>query len=169
MKYKKQSVWLVSMVSLMVVLSGYYLFTDDMDTAKIAEKANAKPAANKKVSSVPTTVDDYFANAQMTRDEQQEATFDKLMTELDKADQATSASTMKTLETMQNQAEKVDALEEQLATDYHNAVITEKAGKWNVAVQANALDKSDAVAILEQVTAELSVQPTQVTVQAIRD
>lgn len=169
MKYKKQSVWLVSMVSLMVVLSGYYLFTDDMNTAKVAEKANQKPATSKKVSSVPTTVDDYFANAQMARDEQQEATFDKLMSQLDKADEATSATTMKTLETMQNQAERVDALEEQLATDYHNAVITEQGGKWNVAVQANTLDKTDAVAILEQVTAELQVQPTLVTVQAIRD
>jgi stage III sporulation protein AH len=167
MKYRKQSVWLVSMVSLMVVLSGYYLFTDDMDTAKMAK--HTKTPVIKKTSSVPTTVDDYFANAQMTRDEQQEATFDKLMSQLDKADEATSATTMKTLETMQNQAEKVDALEEQLATDYHNAVITEKAGKWNVAVQANALDKTDAVAILEQVTAELQVQPTQVTIQAVRD
>ena len=169
MKYRKQSVWLVSMVSLMVVLSGYYLFTDDMKTADVAHKGNDKVATSKKTTTVPTTVDDYFANAQMERDEQQEATFDKLMTQLDKADEATSATTMKTLETMQNQAEKVDALEEQLASDYHNAVITEKAGKWNVSVQANALDKTDAVAILEQVTAELQVQPTQVTVQAIRD
>lgn len=167
MKYRKQSVWLVSMVSLMVVLSGYYLFTDDMNTANITKKATGSP--EKKVNAVPTTVDDYFANAQMTRDEQQEATFDKLMAQLDKGDEATSATTMKTLESMQNQAEKVDALEEQLATDFHNAVITEKAGKWNVTVQANALDKTDAVGILEQVTAELQVQPTQVTVQAVRD
>jgi stage III sporulation protein AH len=36
MNTKRQTVWLVSMLSIMVVLSAYYLFTDDVDEMQVA-------------------------------------------------------------------------------------------------------------------------------------
>jgi stage III sporulation protein AH len=36
MNKKRQTIWLVSMLSIMVILSAYYLFTDDLDEMKMA-------------------------------------------------------------------------------------------------------------------------------------
>lgn len=36
MNNKRQTIWLVSMLSLMVILSAYYLFTEDVTPAKDA-------------------------------------------------------------------------------------------------------------------------------------
>jgi len=38
MNTKRQTIWLVSMLSLMVVLSAYYLFTEDLDTGSLTEE-----------------------------------------------------------------------------------------------------------------------------------
>jgi stage III sporulation protein AH len=168
MKFKKnkQTVWLVSMLSLMVVLSAYYLFTDDMNTKKIAKTAAWNRVVDDQVS-VETTGDDYFANVQMERDEQQEAEFNRLMDTLDKSSDATATETMKTLENLQNTSEKVTALEEQFADEYKNAVITEKDGNWHVSIQKSNLKKTDAVSIIERVMAELKVQPSHITIHTI--
>ncbi|WDH81327.1 SpoIIIAH-like family protein [Paenibacillus urinalis] len=50
MKNKRQTIWLVSMLSLMVVLSAYYLFTDDSgssnQTAESGQISNAEEASS---------------------------------------------------------------------------------------------------------------------------
>jgi len=38
MNTKRQTIWLVSMLSLMVVLSAYYLFTEDLDSGTLTEE-----------------------------------------------------------------------------------------------------------------------------------
>lgn len=41
MNTKRQTIWLVSMLSLMVILSAYYLFTEDLDPAGTSQTRNA--------------------------------------------------------------------------------------------------------------------------------
>lgn len=179
MQAKKQTIWLVSMLSLMVVLSAYYLFTDDVKSSSKNQKwdqmvlddvtPSSMPSSNtKKEKALETSTADYFANVQMERDEKQEAEFDRLMETMNNANEATAATTMKTLGDLQDQAEKVSALEEQLASEYTNAVVTQTNGKWDVTVQANELQKSQAVSIAELVMNELTLKPNQITIHTIK-
>lgn len=55
MNTKRQTIWLVSMLSLMVVLSAYYLFTDDI--SQINEVSNAVETQNIIVDTKETTPD----------------------------------------------------------------------------------------------------------------
>jgi stage III sporulation protein AH len=169
------------MLSLMVVLSAYYLFTDDVkssDSTKTAKwdqmvlddvTPSATPSSNaKKETALETSTNDYFANIQMERDEKQEAEFDRLMETMNNANEATAATTMKTLGDLQDKAEKVSALEEQLASEYTNAVVTETNGKWDITVQAKDLQKTQAVSIAELVMNELTLKPDQITIHTIK-
>jgi stage III sporulation protein AH len=176
---KKQTIWLVSMLSLMVVLSAYYLFTDDVKTSTNHPKwdqmviddvspSSTPSTSSKKEEAIESSTTDYFANLQMERDEKQEAEFDRLMETMNNANEATAATTMKTLGDLQDQAEKVSALEEQLASEYTNAVVTQTNGKWDVTVQAKDLQKTQAVSIAELVMNELTLKPNQITIHTIK-
>jgi stage III sporulation protein AH len=179
MQPKKQTVWLVSMLSLMVVLSAYYLFTDDVKQTtkenwnKLVLKdvsASSTPTMKKTDQSavVQSSTSDYFANAQMQRDEKQEAEFDRLMQTMNNADDSKSAETMKTLGDLQDRAEKVSALEDQLANEYDNAVIAQNDGKWDVTVQSNSLQRAQAVGITELVMHELGATPNQIAIHTVK-
>lgn len=61
MNSKRQTIWLVSMLSLMVVLSAYYLFTDDTD--KLNQAANQTQTEQIEVKS--TGIDADKANAEL--------------------------------------------------------------------------------------------------------
>ncbi|MDD9267516.1 SpoIIIAH-like family protein [Paenibacillus sp. GCM10023248] len=49
MNAKRQTIWLVSMLSLMVVLSAYYLFTEDVNKLDLASTATTKTAQEVKI------------------------------------------------------------------------------------------------------------------------
>jgi hypothetical protein len=124
--------------------------------------------SSKKEEAIESSTTDYFANLQMERDEKQEAEFDRLMETMNNANEATAATTMKTLGDLQDQAEKVSALEEQLASEFTNAVVTQTNGKWDVTVQAKDLQKTQAVSIAELVMNELTLKPNQITIHTIK-
>lgn len=56
MNAKRQTIWLVSMLSLMVVLSAYYLFTEDVNNLQLSSATDSKSAAGTKTPSAKEIV-----------------------------------------------------------------------------------------------------------------
>lgn len=249
MNSKKQTIWLVSMLSLMVVLSAYYLFTEDVSqlelntasgtqskeiiinagqldglpqgTANVQTQTapthnNQQPAAeggaksdpkeSSTNSEAPSTVEpesgadpttaqpvsknhaktsgqdarvleqiqaqatagsDYFINLQMKRDETMSKQVESLMTILadTKQTQEAAVKAQTELQKLQDMETKVTYLEESLMKEYPQAVITQEGTKWKITVQANKLEKSQAVSIADQVMKELNVIPDHIAIQ----
>ena len=67
MNNKRQTIWLVSMLSLMVILSAYYLFTDDSGTkappvAESTQVDGQKPGAGQEANGTAGTGDELVVN-----------------------------------------------------------------------------------------------------------
>lgn len=214
MNTKRQTIWLVSMLSLMVVLSAYYLFTDDVNEldlsadpapagteikvdavtggtasesdsgtasesdADAADKGASETAADanaqktdqevlKQVSAKAVSGSDYFVAAQMKRTEELAKETERLIaiTVDPKKSNEEVVQAQTELTKLQDLDEKVTRLEETLTKDYPNAVVLQDGGKWRVVVQAEKLEKSEGVSIIDQVTKELNVTPDKVMVQ----
>lgn len=244
MNSKRQTVWLVSMLSLMVVLSAYYLFTEDVSQLELntaggtqskeiiinagqldglpqgadnvqapTKQNNQQPAAdggakpdpksNSTNTKTPSTVEpesgadpttaqpvskndtktdarvlqqiqaqatsgsDYFVNLQMKRDETMSKQVEALMTILadTKQTQEAAVKAQTELQKLQDMETKITYLEESLMKDYPQAVITQEGEKWKVTVQANKLERSQAVSIADQVMKELNVIPDHISIQ----
>jgi stage III sporulation protein AH len=257
MQAKRQTVWLVSMLSLMVVLSAYYLFTEDVNqleftatgTAPVNEvkvstgehstpsaaasatgvqkdqAANADSAAKSssvqtqnqtqtqsqdqsktqvqtdaKASSVSSqtsstatgaagsavntdaaktdakvleqmaqakTGADYFVSLQLKRNEDFGKETEKLMSVITDSKQTTEAvsKAYEEMRKLEDKEAKVTNLEEVLMKDFPQVVINEDNGKWKAIVQANKLERSQAVTIVDKMMSELGVGKENVSVQ----
>jgi stage III sporulation protein AH len=242
MNSKRQTIWLVSMLSLMVVLSAYYLFSTDaskldktkdaaqtqeikVDTTNTtqdsaaktdtqtkatdgtaakstdqtaadatstntstADKTNAadssvQKSANdnssstqltdaqvlQKVTQQGKTGEDYFMAQQMQRNDNLAKETQTLMTIITDAKQNTEAVTKAydDLQKIQTRQAKLSTIEDELAKDYTNVIVTEEANKWKVVLQDNKLEKSQAVSIVDLVMKELSIGPENISVQVM--
>ncbi|MBC8079600.1 MAG: SpoIIIAH-like family protein [Gorillibacterium sp.] len=87
MNSKRQTIWLVSMLSLMVVLSAYYLFTDDVD--KLNSASDQIPTEQVDVASEPKDITDVTAGA---ADKNISNTIDPIQSITDIADANANAS-----------------------------------------------------------------------------
>lgn len=225
MNTKRQTIWLVSMLSLMVVLSAYYLFTEDVNKlnltnnalqqdntqvanetvnpdGKTADKAvngvsqdsaakNDKNAANTKsadtkaadkaaadkAASADAQVlnklqtqgksgEDFFAAQQLKRDEDLQTQIQKLVditSDPKKSpDEITKANN--TLNELETKKAKVENIEDELGKDFKNVIVQEENGKFKVVVQAEKLEKSQAVSIFDLVINELNVPQDKIDV-----
>ncbi|WP_068775289.1 SpoIIIAH-like family protein [Paenibacillus sp. FJAT-26967] len=258
MNAKRQTIWLVSMLSLMVVLSAYYLFTEDVDKMDLAsnapkteevkidlsqvtpdqaaamqtgkttaadaktgdkasdaaktdpaKSADAKAADPKaadpkaadpksgektpadksaakdgKEEAAPVSADakvlqqmqassksgrDYLTKLQLERNDQLAAQTEKLLTTITDNKQSAEAvsKAQQQLQQIEDTVTRVTNVEDVLSKDYPNAVLTQEGSKWKVTVQAEKLEKSQAVSIVETVMKELNVGP-EVAVQYIK-
>ncbi len=213
MNSKRQTVWLVSMLSLMVVLSAYYLFTDDVNNmqvgsdnvktqelkldatavtgkgqttgaasgaqgsstgaAKLDQASSA--AAQKKtddqvlqqVSAKALKGDDYFIDLQIRKTQEMAKLSEQLMSVVTNSKQNTEAVT-KAYEDMfkleQHQV-KMTSLEDKLNANYRNSVVVQDGAKWKVIVQADKLQKSEAVSIIDMAMKELGVGADKLSVE----
>lgn len=62
MNTKRQTVWLVSMLSLMVVLSAYYLFTQDVDSPEVLTDSSKTEQAAQNATEASTKGDALIVN-----------------------------------------------------------------------------------------------------------
>ncbi len=193
MNTRRQKIWLVSMLSLMVVLSAYYLFTDDIGQVSDPDSQDGNMTA---AGHLEATYDSQFADDEhyvlsdeeilaqvesmqasagvsakfdqlyMQRDNQLKERFDELNRIVTDPSQSTEAVTQAYTEhdMLEEQYLIVQSLEEQLMEDYGNAIIEEENGEWHVRVLADHLEKSQAVSIIEMVADELGVDNRQVFV-----
>jgi len=208
MNTKRQTIWLVSMLSLMVVLSAYYLFTEDVNklnltTDKVAQQEDIKvttevkdPAAagqtDKAVSGTAKTTDskatdknavadaqviqklqtqgktgaEFFTALGMQRDEELHKLTEKLMGIMasDKSD-AEIVKATEELDKLQTKQAKVENIEDVLGKDFKNVIVLEEGKNFKVVVQADKLEKSQAVSIVDLVIKELNVAKDHVSVQ----
>lgn len=214
MNKKRQTVWLVSMLSIMVVLSAYYLFTDDlsemdmaanqhadMDTVvfdmlnevdtenqiegevegEVAGTPNLNPLAvmgeDNQISDTDV-IEEYEAQAasasgtfiqmDMARNDalsqQHEAISDRIDNpELSDEEVMAALTEMQELEAM---TQTIDSLEGQLMFNYgyENALIEQVEGEWLINIQAEELQNTEVVSILDLVMGELNVKAEDVTV-----
>ncbi|MDI4645356.1 SpoIIIAH-like family protein [Cohnella hashimotonis] len=268
MNNKRQTIWLVSMLSLMVILSAYYLFTEDVTqpdrtaqeqklgtdatgvtgsaqddgieitsvdgagglsddgaaaasggdksasvdggtaTGKEAaaspdalaapsketaaspgasagtDKAtSASPDAGKDGQSAGSPADkevlkgmnnlsarEQFDQIQLEREQAASKAYedlDKIVADSSKS-QEEAASAVEEQGRITATEERIASLQDKLVSDYENAVVKQEGGKFEIIVQADALDSKQAVKIVKLATKELSVTPDAVSVQFIQ-
>jgi len=194
MNTRRQKIWLVSMLSLMVVLSAYYLFTDDLDRVDDVPEAQGGDAADAddlditynsqfwngdglalsekeilaQVESLQASaaIMDQFESMQYTRDQMLKERFDEIRKIVTDPSQTAEAMTQAytELSLLEEQYAIIDSLEEQLIREYGNAIILEEDGEWHVRIMAKDLEKSEALSIIETVAKELGVPDRDVYV-----
>jgi stage III sporulation protein AH len=62
----------------------------------------------------------------------------------------------------------MDYIEEMLGKNYKNVIVTEDSGKWKVSVQADKLEKSEAVSIVDLVMTELGATQDKIVVERVK-
>lgn len=196
MNSKRQTIWLVSMLSLMVLLSAYYLFTEDVNDLDLSApnlpqedidvtNTNVDPTAHDHATDQGEGLagltdeevlqylesgygagDDYFVYQQMQRDEKFSRELEEWlagMTEGKSPDEiARAAEEYERVSTMQA---KVEYIEEELGKDFRNVVVLPEGKNVKVVVQADKLERSQAVSIMDLVMAELGVAKDYISVQ----
>ncbi|MFD2332287.1 SpoIIIAH-like family protein [Cohnella sp. GCM10020058] len=266
MNNKRQTIWLVSMLSLMVILSAYYLFTEDVtqpdrtaqeqklatdatgvtgtakddgieissvdgagglsddgaaaasgvdksaaggaatgkgaaaspdastapdkETAASAgtssgtdKETSASPDAGKDGQSAVSPADkevlkgmnnlsarEQFDQIQLDREQAASKAYedlDKILADSSKT-QEEAASAAEEQGRITATEERIASLQDKLVSDYENAVVKQEGGKFEIIVQADALDSKQAVKIVKLATKELSVTPDAVSVQFIQ-
>lgn len=188
MNTRRQTIWLVSMLSLMVILSAYYLFSSGTDDLNDVTK-NLEHAAGDQVNVNITESDllaenpgseqgltedeiiqratakaqsgeDYFFEQMMDRHEKLAAEVDRLMTITADKNQPQEAvgQAENELRRLDETNAKVEQIESVLSKDYPNAILTQgDDGRWKVTVQAEKLEKKQAVEIFNLVLKELNI------------
>ncbi|GIP32268.1 SpoIIIAH-like family protein [Paenibacillus sp. J2TS4] len=208
MNTKRQTIWLVSMLSLMVVLSAYYLFTEKVEDLDLTADGVLMEDVNVELSQLngePAADPDQAVSGQVQKDadkgsvdQSDQAVLDQIESQAVSGVDYFSALSLKRLETVQTRTEelmnlansqdksneeiaqaldelqqiemtqaKVDSLEEQLTQEYKSAIVMEQDNKWNVIVQTDKLEKSEAVSIADLVIAEMNIGPEKIQIQYI--
>jgi stage III sporulation protein AH len=182
MTMNRQTMWLVTMLTLMVVLSAYYIVSgpeqsagptiqsiDEMgnvknDQVQVDIKSLEKPAAVKQESSETS---DYFVSYHMqrntVREKELEGYYQVLMN---------PTSTKKELETANakieamNKLDKAEsALEEQIRdAGFQDVVVMQENDHVNIIVQSKDLSKKKAVEIITMAQKQMQVAANQISV-----
>lgn len=185
MTMNKQTVWLVTMLTLMVVLSAYYIVTGPVEpVGKSATKLNeeAKDTADVKVDikNVDTTAqnakakevldkanDDYFVAYQLQRNTlRQKMTEDymKVLTNPDASKEQLEEARNKIDELMKVDKQET-VLEELIRKEgYNDAVVITGDSHVDVIVQSDKLTNAQAVKLISLVKQHLDVSPLNVSV-----
>lgn len=217
MNTKRQTIWLVSMLSLMVILSAYYLFTDnvnDIDTVVktenteqlatvdellLSEHPEVAEFSNGLVDDITdaTLIDEVDQMATEQPDEQVAVSDEQVIEDIQAGAQTgedyLASLVIKRNDTLAKDAERllgitsdpkksneeivkaeeelaeiedmqyrISDLEDQLMQDFENVVITEEKGKWKAVVQANKLERSQAVSIIDMMILNLQITPNKI-------
>ena len=234
MNNKRQTIWLVSMLSLMVILSAYYLFTEDVTppSQSAAEAEQASDAAERASGALDSSVGDiqvnivdpidgsaqdvssgntdsgvngagditdtngvsgangaistgdeavlneyanlkgrqYFDQLQRLREERFDSENERLsaiVADTKNHSQEDASAAWEELARLDDTDQRITSLEVKLQQDFENAVVTEEETNFKVIVQASALDKKQAVQIIDLATKELKVTPDRLSVQFV--
>jgi stage III sporulation protein AH len=182
MTMNRQTMWLISMLTLMVVLSAYYIVTgpdqpagtaiqsiDEMgnvknDQVQVDIKSLEKPVAVKKETSEAS---DYFVSYHMqrnaTREKQLESYYQVLMN---------PTSTKQELETANAKIEEMNkldkaetSLEEQIReAGFQDVVVMQENNHVNIIVQSKDLSRKKAVEIITMAQKQMQVAASQISV-----
>lgn len=199
MNTKRQTVWLVSMLSLMVVLSAYYLFTQDLDDAdKLTESgtpihgvtevagdgvvADGETATAEEIEEKNrqileqweregAAVGGVFSDLMVKREQQYKAEEERIMAVIADVSNNVEAATAAWSEMagLEDKSSRIAELETALMEQYKMALISQENDRYKVVVTSEKLEKSEAASIIEQVLKGLELKPSQVSVQFVSE
>jgi stage III sporulation protein AH len=187
MAMQRQTTWMVSILTLMVVLSAYYLMTGDVrqmdvvtsdfqegqvkteDITKEVTQPGEAAATTEGTSATEalTVSSDFFEKYKYERDSLRQIEWTKLMDVIadaknSEAEEIVEAQTK--LDSLQSLEFTESVVEEMLSAQYGDAVVIHKEGNIQVVVQAEALTNVEVVKILDMVTQQFEVPAHRVTV-----
>ncbi|MFC4078226.1 SpoIIIAH-like family protein [Salinithrix halophila] len=184
MNMNKQTVWLVTMLTLMVVLSAYYIVTGPVEPAsqtaqeekdgkmgnvEVKTKETKAPVSGKeKEASATQKENDYFVGYQLQRNSLRSKMTEEYMKVL--TDPEASKEKLKDAEAKINELMKVDKTEsvmEDLIRNegFRDAVVIENEDQFvDVIVQSDKLSKAQVVKLIGMVKQQMDVSPTRVSV-----
>jgi stage III sporulation protein AH len=184
MVLKKQTIWLLTMLTLMVVLSAYYLFYGDVqeiDVSQPADQSSAGDTDHPDATGTATdenqlnitmdditrdTTEDLFSelrlNREMTRSAQMEHYYNLMVSSEDEEVVAEATAKFDELQTLENNEPMVEELIK--AKGFADAVVITNEAGVEVIVQAPELKKEQVVTIINLVSKQLNVPGTKITV-----
>jgi stage III sporulation protein AH len=189
MNNKKQTIWLVSMLGLMVILSAYYLFTDEvnpipavtnevnssMSEIEMTGELVTNPAENEQVmQQLEAEMSGYDAITamQMTRDSDFSRKLEELTSFISNAEM--SEEQIEQAIQQQNQLmdleSKLVAFEEKMLGEFDNVVVTydELKDHYTVNVHATEMQKSEAVSVIRTAIKDLNIAVHQISIKLLR-
>lgn len=179
MVLKKQTVWLLTMLTLMVALSAYYLLSDGSDEFTLSDNnpylvENAETNEDEIMEDVgiditttqSMTTEDVFVSLRLERDQFRAQLMEQYHAIINNSQDsnaiAEATAKMEELDALEGNEHLVESLIK--ARGYADAVVYTHNKKVNVIVQKDKLNKEEAVAIINLVTKNLNVPGTNVTV-----
>jgi stage III sporulation protein AH len=199
MQNKRQTIWLVSMLSLMVILSAYYLFTEETDPAgteypeasassdpygiQVTEVDGIDPPQEEESvdGNVPTDEEvleslnqsagrAFFDRIELNRRthfEQEHERLSSIISDTSGYTQEEASAAVEELSRLEDMDERITSLQTKLLTDFENAAVEMEQNRYKVIVQAEKLDKQQAVGIVDLAIKELGVTPDRLAVQYV--
>lgn len=175
MNTKRQTIWLVSMLSLMVVLSAYYLFTQDTsDNKALTDNGNPKGEVTEVAGENDKTIVNndelneeilakieregilqggIFDNLQTKRDQYLDSEYDRILSSITNSGESNEEVTaaFAELQKFEDNASKIKSLEDKLMEKYDVAHIDQTEDVLNIVVSSSNMNKSEAAEIIEEV------------------
>lgn len=185
MVLKKQTVWLLSMLTIMVVLSAYYLVQGPVEQVPVAsdaieeEKSESQTLVeSKQVTEQPSIADqnvdvitqsgsDYFDRARMDReswDSQTLANYREIWVDSDASAEAIAKAKQSYDELLAKQDAQLNVENLIKALGYEDAVIMTNDDRVSVIVQAEKLEAKQAVEIVSLINKHLEVPSKNILV-----
>jgi len=186
---KKQTIWLISLLGLMVVLSAYYLLTEPVDVTKLANTQEspatgaAEPDGEAKDADAETPLidletapvhfensglNDFFSEYRLQRNIRREEQIERLLNIV-----SDTAASNEAIADANRQLKELYALEDkQYATEemiklegYEDAVVIPGEEKVHVVVKAESMTPEQALKIMNIVSQQMNVSAAQVEVK----
>ncbi|MCF6094450.1 SpoIIIAH-like family protein [Microaerobacter geothermalis] len=180
MTLKKQTIWLLSMLTLMIVLAAYLLFSTPVNRIQIVDNNQEQnseemvtitenipiPEGNQPQSSVLKNSNDYFVSYKLQREILRSQQIEQLKEVL------TSDASAEAIAQAKASIDKIQALEdvelqlEELikAEGYNDAVVISKDDRVTVIIQSDEPERTQIVKIIKLVSDQLKVSGSNVTV-----
>jgi stage III sporulation protein AH len=194
---QRQTTWMVSILTLMVVLSAYYLMTGDVgqmqavtsdknegqvqtETVDYTQqtKSEGEAGATTQTEGAGATdqtfmsnqSSDFFISYKMQRDNLRSMQAEKYMDIISDSQNSKAEEIVEAqtkLEELQSLEYTEKVIEELLAADYGDAVVMTQNDHVKVVVQAESLSNNEVVKILNLVTEQMAVPASKVSVSGM--
>jgi stage III sporulation protein AH len=173
MKINRQKIWFLSMFTLMIALSAYYLLSEEVKPIDAppnpvnSETSEVTQVTDEQVLEQLQTEEDFFAQMNLKQQDDLALETEKYMKIITNPDSSTQAisTAMTAMQQLEDRSEKLTNLKEKIQQHFADAVIQQEQEQWKVVVQSDTLKRDQAVQIVQMVTEHLKVSPEQVTVQ----
>ena len=179
---KKQTVWLLTMLSLMIVLSVYYIISPTSEDLAFIDDGQAETeetsstgeqeSSDAEVDNISNLgEDELFTSIRMEMQDDRSMKKDRLTEVIASAtaDTGEKEQAMKDIDVLEGLSTKEAILEEQIigATEYEDVLVRSDNDKVHVHVKADELSNTEVANIMQmvrdefgEITAEVNYQPT---------